>query len=279
MKQLFLILFLCGISLTSFAQRVIMSGVDLQQPAKIGHRDTIDQAVQLEVFFDQVDVDTILKSTMTYNLMLQLGEKYSQYCSYGEYRMDSLIYGTKGHPTLGESQEVMTKYFWRPSYGFVHEYGTPTFRENHTLMMNRYRADDSTVVMNWQMHPDTLRVCGLLCHKATTRFRGHDWTAWWTEEVPIDAGPWKFHGLPGLILKAQDAKGLHLLEATAIRQPLLPLINCRKQGFRKVTPAFLRKETREVSLNYSEHAKALDMFEVKRKGTKRIFYSPYEEEE
>ena len=78
MKQLFLILFLCGISLTSFAQRIIMSGVDLQQPTKIGHRDTIDQAVQLEVFFDQVDVDTILKSTVTYNLMLQLGEKYSQ---------------------------------------------------------------------------------------------------------------------------------------------------------------------------------------------------------
>ena len=277
MKHLFLILFLFVTALLSFGQSIL--DTDGQLPARFGHRDTIDQAVQLEVFFDQVDVDTVLKSTMTYNVVLQLGEQYCQYRSYGEYRIDSLIYAMNGRPTRSQYLELVLKYHWDPAYGFVHKYGTPTFRENHTLVMNRYRADDSTVVMNWQMHPDTLRVCGLLCHKATTHFRGHDWTAWWTEEVPIDAGPWKFHGLPGLILKAQDAKGLHLLEATAIRQPLLPLINCRKQGFRKVTPAFLRKEEKAVALNYAERAEALGMFEVKSAGPKRHFYSPYEEEE
>lgn len=34
---------------------------------------------------------------------------------------------------------------------------------------------------------------------ATTQFRGLTYTAWFALDIPINEGPWKFHGLPGLI--------------------------------------------------------------------------------
>ena len=46
-------------------------------------------------------------------------------------------------------------------------------------------------------------------HRATGKLYGKQWTAWYTEEMPSSAGPWKLRGLPGLIIKAEDAEGIH----------------------------------------------------------------------
>jgi len=40
--------------------------------------------------------------------------------------------------------------------------------------------------------------------KATSSFRGRNYTAWYTQDVKVDVGPWKFQGLPGLILQVTD---------------------------------------------------------------------------
>src|SRR5690606_20909124 len=42
------------------------------------------------------------------------------------------------------------------------------------------------------------------CLKATTTFRGIQWEVWYAPSIPYPYGPWKLHGLPGLIIEAHD---------------------------------------------------------------------------
>ncbi|OCA68084.1 hypothetical protein BBI01_19775 [Chryseobacterium artocarpi] len=42
--------------------------------------------------------------------------------------------------------------------------------------------------------------------KATTAFGGRNWIAWFTKDIPFAYGPYKFNGLPGLIMELYDTK-------------------------------------------------------------------------
>lgn len=49
-----------------------------------------------------------------------------------------------------------------------------------------------------------------------TEIFGRKWTAWFTAEIPIQDGPYKFHGLPGLIVKIEDEAKSHSFELKGI---------------------------------------------------------------
>jgi len=42
--------------------------------------------------------------------------------------------------------------------------------------------------------------------KATTQFGGRNWIAWFTKDIPMPYGPYKFNGLPGLIMELYDTR-------------------------------------------------------------------------
>jgi len=58
--------------------------------------------------------------------------------------------------------------------------------------------------IQWQFTDDTKSISGYTCHQAKCTFRGRDYTAWFTPEIPIRIGPWKFNNLPGAILQVYD---------------------------------------------------------------------------
>lgn len=45
------------------------------------------------------------------------------------------------------------------------------------------------------------KIAGYTCYKATGVFRGTNITAYFNKDLPYSAGPFKFYGLPGLILE------------------------------------------------------------------------------
>tara|TARA_B100000929_G_scaffold290201_1_gene283026 strand:+ start:633 stop:1454 length:822 start_codon:yes stop_codon:yes gene_type:complete len=59
---------------------------------------------------------------------------------------------------------------------------------------------------NWEIHPESKEIFGYQVQKATTSFAGRNYVAWFTPEIPIPDGPYKFNGLPGLILSIEDTQ-------------------------------------------------------------------------
>lgn len=70
-----------------------------------------------------------------------------------------------------------------------------------------YSYSEPTPDIIWEIKNDTLKVLNYVCQKAIGQFRGRSYVAWFTPEINISEGPWKFTGLPGLILKVEESKG------------------------------------------------------------------------
>lgn len=66
---------------------------------------------------------------------------------------------------------------------------------------------DTLPEIEWQLIDETKKIDSLSCQKAIGKFRGRTYTAWYAKEIPVAAGPWKLHGLPGLIVQAEDSLG------------------------------------------------------------------------
>nr|WP_286855998.1 GLPGLI family protein [Proteiniphilum sp. UBA4988] len=70
----------------------------------------------------------------------------------------------------------------------------------------------------WSIEGDTCRILDYLCQKAITEFRGRTYEAYFTMDIPINEGPWKLYGLPGLILEANTTDGLFRFCAMGIEK-------------------------------------------------------------
>ena len=60
--------------------------------------------------------------------------------------------------------------------------------------------------IDWQLHDEVKEISGYQCQKAIGHFAGREYIAWFTREVPVSDGPYKFRGLPGLIVKIYDTR-------------------------------------------------------------------------
>ena len=66
--------------------------------------------------------------------------------------------------------------------------------------------EENLVPQNWVIQDDITTIAGYTCQKAVCDYRGRSYEAWFTSEIPINEGPWKFCGLPGLIVRLNDTQ-------------------------------------------------------------------------
>ena len=88
----------------------------------------------------------------------------------------------------------------------------------------RYMADEPLEKQKWTLTDAQDSICGYASQSATTKYHGLTWNVYYTEDVPASIGPWKLGGLPGLITKATDAKGIHTFTLYGFHQEDTPII-------------------------------------------------------
>lgn len=94
--------------------------------------------------------------------------------------------------------------------GFVYkDFKTPVLVfEYKTIFIRQKNQDyfysDSLHPMTWKLISEEKEIAGIKCYKAETEFRGRHYTAWYAPSIPVHNGPWKFGGLPGLIIEVYE---------------------------------------------------------------------------
>ncbi len=78
-----------------------------------------------------------------------------------------------------------------------------------------FHVKDSLHNFKWELTEDTAIILGHLCFTAKTHFRGRDYIAYYTPSIATQEGPWKFGGLPGLILDVRASD--HYVEWKAVK--------------------------------------------------------------
>jgi GLPGLI family protein len=160
-------------------------------------------------FTQMIDTISEKKSTRDSDMRLLVGNKYSKFYSHNLFMADSVF------KSMTEAeQRAMLQYDFT---SFVKKYSST---EGYKVYINNlekqiivtdivrqnivYREPLSK--QNWNILDEKKELLGYKCQKATCRFRGRNYVAWFTRDIPIDKGPWKFNGLPGLIVKVYDTQ-------------------------------------------------------------------------
>ena len=118
-----------------------------------------------------------------------------------------------------------------------------------------YWLDEKISPQQWQfMEEEETEILGYLCQKAVCRFQGRNYTAWFTLDIPINDGPYKFYGLPGLILKIEDSEKLFQFTAIGLEQLTnVEIVSDHKKDFIICTPEqykTVKKRIQETNVLY-----------------------------
>lgn len=113
------------------------------------------------------------------------------------------------------------------------------------------------IIKNWKLVDETKVINTINCKKAEVTFKGRNWIAWYSPEVPLPYGPYKFSGLPGLIIKVTDDKGdydFELVKSVSDSKLKGKLINIKKSRYTEAietTQLKLKQALRNADSNAS----------------------------
>ena len=155
----------------------------------------------------------------TYFDILQSGREYTKYFGYPIYQVDSVIYRRDINKiTEQEDNDISNQYGFMgasPYIILIHN-RTKEISCYDRVFSDHYVYTDSAPIA-WQLGEGSEMVCGHTCSVATAQFRGREWTAYYAPDIPVGRGPWKFGGLPGLILRVEDSTGDQRFTAISLR--------------------------------------------------------------
>jgi GLPGLI family protein len=147
---------------------------------------------------------------------------------------------------------------------FYHKIGTNVFIHKWAQPNEEsYCVVDSIAEYTWELLPDTTRILGFFCQKAKCKASIVDskvrtFTAWYTPEIPIPFGPFKFYGLPGLILEVDDTYHNYRVKEIKLELPDNEKINLKCCSEKVTISTRKENEIKSKSIENVRNVQSLD---------------------
>jgi len=167
-------------------------------------------------FYSQVD-SMDANSIRHYRMTLLLDESLSLFYSFGTHFRDSVAISNPDMNFFAFQELDPPRAI--PHIRIYKNHPTGTITTFDYVMPDRYQYEEKLNLFDWELSDETDVIHGYPVQKAATNFGGREWIAWFTPEIPISDGPYKFRGLPGLILHIEDSRQHHIFEIESIARP------------------------------------------------------------
>lgn len=201
----------------------------------------------LEYKIDSTDLNNIQSE----NTVLYIGDQFSQFSSLGMAVGDSLMKNVKeaerspANFARIRAQTPASKY----SYFIYKNIPLGKISVTEKIAKDNWRYIENLSLVNWTVESEMKEINGYNTQKAVGHFRGRDFVAWFSEEIPISDGPYKFSGLPGLIVKITDSElhySFELIRFEKLKKRIKFTFDAKKyldadrQDFQKVKENYVR---------------------------------------
>lgn len=234
MKKTFLLLALAVITASVASGKVTRRTLNIIQ-STVPETETIALETMEFVYDYRCCVDTTGSQTEGFdsdNMLLQIGpDGLSKFSSYKNLTIDSILMrstpeqiATAAMDGKLSNGEFMTIYKNYPDGKLTH---------TEKICEDWFSYTEDMPPLDWELTDSVATVLGYQCQSARCRFRGREWRVLYTEEIPLADGPWKLHGLPGLIMKASDDRGHYIFECIGIKSKADRPITIYKVPFNK----------------------------------------------
>ena len=195
------------------------------EKSKVAGYDRIGDALYEVIYEYRIQTDV----SDTYSTILQFGTEQSRFLDYLAYRVDSLANAGAPEDLIAKANNDADRsaFYFEPVIFQNWPEGSMTVDD--VLVPGTFTYSEN-MAHEWTFGNGQKEICGYPCKEAKTSYGGREWTVWFAPSIPSNAGPWKLGGLPGLIMEAQDAEGIHHFTATALRKAACPIVRVQDAG-------------------------------------------------
>ena len=239
MRNLFLCVLAClfGIYLQAQEQRVFtfsMSGNQTSMSASnVPDQKEIGKAGMEFVYdYSYLSDTTDLASETKDQMLLQVTYGMSKFTSYRGILVDSLLRVSTADQIIANPE----RYVVGQTFSLFKNYPAGKFTTTDRISTDWLSYEENIPMQEWTIDDESAKeILGYQCRRATCDFRGRKYIAWYSDEIPVAEGPWKFGGLPGLIMEVSDSEGHYKFALVGINSKATRNINIADIQYVKTT--------------------------------------------
>lgn len=156
-----------------------------------------------------MDSDSLITDYMS----LDTDGKKSYFYNTAKYEKDSAYAAEKDFAKLFKRRN----YNRNLNYLIEKDYSKKTLSFYDQFKSVKLVTTDSEIP-RWKIEKEFVKINNIQCQKAVTDYKGRTWEAYFSKDYPVNDGPYKFSGLPGLVVSIKDSEGQHMFNLIQIKK-------------------------------------------------------------